>query len=86
MIKLNADEFAMLAISALRYCKGRQSYLPKHVQDVVKDHLSELSDGALRTIEEDLNEMRDYDFGDPVIDRPNWQRFQYAVEEERKRR
>lgn len=86
MIKLNDEEFGILAICALRYCHGRQTYMPKRVQDIVETHLSELSDKDLRVIEEDLNNMRDYDFGDPVIDRPNWQRFQYAVEEERKRR
>ena len=86
MIKLNDEEFGTLVICALRYCHGRQTYMPKRVQDIVKVYLPELSDKDLRVIEEDLNDMRDYDFGDPVIDRPNWQRFQYAVEEERKRR
>ena len=86
MIKLNEEEFGTLAICALRYCHGRQTYMPKRVQDIVETHLSELSDNDLRVIEEDLNDMRDYDVGDPDIDLPNWQWFQYEVEKERKRR
>lgn len=86
MIKLNTDELGTLAICALRYCHSKQTYMPKRVQDIVKAHLPELSTRDLDEIADDLAQMRDYDFGDPVIDRPNWQRFQYAVEEERSRR
>lgn len=86
MIKLNDEEFGTLAICALRYCHGRQTYMPKRVQDIVETHLSELSDKDLCVIEEDLNNMRDYDFGDPDIDLPNWLWFKYEVEKERKRR
>ena len=86
MIKLNDEEFGTLAICALRYCHGRQTYMPKRVQDIVEAHLSELSDKDLRVIEEDLNNMRNCDFGDPDIDLPSWQWFQYEVEKERKRR
>ena len=47
MSKLEIDDFGTLAICAIRYCHGRQTYMPDLVQDIIRQHLRELSDQDL---------------------------------------
>lgn len=47
MIKINEDNFGVLAICAIRYCHGRQTYMPTLIQGIVGQHLEELSDRDL---------------------------------------
>lgn len=86
MIELNPTDFATLAICAIRYCHGRQTYMPSLVQDIVKKHLQELPDGDLTVLLRDCEGMREFDFGDPMIDRPKWERWRKDLERERERR
>ena len=37
-ITLNPEEFATLAICAIRYCHGRQTYMPSLVQGIIRPH------------------------------------------------
>lgn len=75
-----------LIICALRYCMGRQTYMPEQVQDIAGKHLHELTDKDLGVLVQDLDGMRDKDYGDPVIDKPGWIRFKKVVDDERRRR
>ena len=74
-ITLNPEEFATLAICAIRYCHGRQTYMPSLVQGIIRPHLSELEDRDLYVLLKDCKDMSDFDYGSPVIDRPNWERW-----------
>ena len=85
-ITLNPEEFATLAICAIRYCHGRQTYMPSLVQGIIRPHLSELEDRDLYVLLKDCEDMNDFDYGSPVIDRPNWERWHEDLKNERNRR
>lgn len=85
-IKLSLYDFATLAICAIRYCHGRQTYMPSLVQGIIRPHLSELEDRDLYVLLKDCEDMSDFDYGDPVIDRPNWERWHEDLKEEKRRR
>ena len=86
MISLNPEDFATLAICAIRYCHGRQTYMPSLVQGIVRPHLPEMSDKDLSVLLQDCEGMNDFDFGDPMIDRPNWERWYEELKKEKERR
>ena len=47
MIKLNEEDFGTLAICAIRYCQGRQTYMPDLVRGIVRGYLTEVEDRDL---------------------------------------
>ena len=85
-ITMNEEDFATLAICAIRYCHGRQTYMPGLVQDIVRGHLQELTDRNLHVMLEDCRRMSDFDYGDPLIDKPGWLKWKEVLENEQLRR
>ena len=85
-ITMNEEDFATLAICAIRYCHGRRTYMPSKVQGIIRGHLTELSDHALCVMLEDCKWMSDGDYGDPLIDKPGWLKWKEDLEKEQKRR
>lgn len=85
-ININPNDFATLAICAIRYCHGRRTYMPSLVQDIVRSHLGELNDKDLSVLLRDCEWMTDFDFGDPKIDRPRWEQYRKDLETEKTRR
>ena len=85
-IKLNPEDFATLAICAIRYCHGRQTYMPGLVQGIIRPHLTELSDMDLSVMLQDCESMTLFDYGSPTIDRPNWERWHEDLKKEKERR
>ena len=79
-------DFATLCICAIRYCFGRKTYMPSLVQEIVLDNVDKISDNDLDLIIRDVEEMEEWDYGDPVIDKPNWVRFREEMKEEREKR
>lgn len=79
-------DFATLCICALRYCMGRKTCMPSLVQEIVLRHIDNISDGDLKIILEDLNRMNGFDYGDPVIDKPDWLNFKKAILDEIEKR
>lgn len=55
MSKLEIDDFGILAICAIRYCHGRQTYMPNLVQGIIRQHLRELSDQDLTVMIDDCD-------------------------------
>ncbi len=49
-MKLDNEDFGTLAVCAIRYCRGRQTYMPSLVRGIVKGHISELSDKDLHVL------------------------------------
>lgn len=87
MSKLLNSEFGTLAICAIRYCHGRQTYMPSLVQEIVGRHLSKLSDKDLQVMINDCDfqeEMRLY--GDDRIDKPGWLQWKEKLIAEKTRR
>lgn len=87
MSKLTNDDLGTLAICAIRYCHGRQTYMPDLVRNIIRPHLKELSDKDLNVMIEDCyfqESMRLY--GDERIDKPGWLKWKDELIAERKRR
>jgi hypothetical protein len=87
MIKnITKEDFGTLAICAIRYCRGRQTYMPGLVQRIVRSHLTELEDRDLSVLLQDCEWMSDFDYGDPAIDKPKWLKWKELLMAEKKRR
>ena len=84
---MTSDNFGILAICAIRYCQGRQSYMPSLIQDIVITHLTELSDRDLHVMIEDCRTQEEMDlYGSETIDKPGWIKFRKALIDEQERR
>ena len=88
MIKnLTPTDFGTLAICAIRYCQGRQTYMPSLVQEIVGRNLTEISDKDLHVMIEDWKYQAQNElYGDPWIDMPGWLRWKELLLAERERR
>jgi hypothetical protein len=86
-IKLDQENFGTLAICAIRYCQGRQTYMPSLVQGILKPHLKELSDKDLSVMIDDCDfQERMNLYGSDSIDKPDWLNWKKALLSERERR
>lgn len=86
-ISLEQENFGTLAICAIRYCHGRQTYMPSTVQGIIKAHLKEVSDKDLHVMIEDCGfQERMNLYGDPNIDKPDWLKWKETLLAEKERR
>ena len=87
LTKLEKDDFGTLAICAIRYCHGRQTYMPDLVRSIIRPHLRELADKDLAVMIEDCGfQERMHLYGDERIDKPGWLKWKAELIAERKRR
>lgn len=87
MLNISQEDIGMLCICAIRYCHGRQTYMPLLVQRIVLGLLPKLSNKDLGILLEDCEFQKKTEmYGDPVIDKPDWLRYRKALEEEKERR
>ena len=87
MVELDEKDFETLAVCALRYCHGRQTYMPEMVRGIIRPHLGELSDGTLTTLLDDCRFQRQMNmYGDEKIDKPGWLQWEQWLLEERRQR
>lgn len=86
-IKLDQENFGTLAICAIRYCQGRQTYMPSLVQGILKPHLKELSDKDLSVMLDDCEfQERMNLYGSDTIDKPDWLAWKEALLAEKESR
>lgn len=86
-IDIERDDFGTLCICALRYCHGRQTYMPSLVQGIVREHLKEFTDKDIAVMVEDCEyQRRNNLYSDEKIDKPNWLAWEKSVQAERDRR
>ena len=86
LISISLTDFGTLVICTLRYCHGRQTYMSSMAQGIVAKKLEEINDRDFYVIRKDLRDMNDFDYGDAIIDKPNWVGFTELVEKEYQRR
>ena len=86
MIEIDNENFATLCICAIRYCYGRKTYMPRLVMDIIGQHLSELSDSNIRVMYNDCRLMNPADYGDEIIDKPDWLLWEKTLKKELKKR
>lgn len=85
-MELNNKDFGVLAVCSIRYCKGRQTYMPSLVRDIIKPHLSELSDKDLQVLINDCGDKYCSPFSDGSIDSVGWNHWKEALLNEQARR
>ena len=82
-ITLTEDDFGTLCICAIRYCHGRQTYMPSLVQGIVTQHLDDLSDKDVYVLLQDCDFQEQFHlFGDDRVDKPNWLKYRAIIEVE----
>lgn len=86
-VNVHLENFGLLAICAIRYCQGRQTYMPSMVQDIIKTHIKDITNRDLATLIEDCKfQERMNLYGDEHIDKPKWLEFRLMLINEKMRR
>lgn len=83
-IELSDEDFGAVLNCAIRYCIGRETYMPRLVIEFIRPLLPYVSNRTLSCFERDIIEADCY--GDPVIDKPLWIRFLGEIQSEIKKR
>lgn len=87
MIKIDETNFGTLAICAIRYCHGRQTYMPDLVREIIQPYLQQLSDRDITVMIEDCDFQRRCElYGDERIDKPGWLKWEELLKHEQERR
>ena len=87
IINPDNSDFGAVVNCAIRYCLGRQTYMPNLVVDFVSPLLSYIDNRTLNCLERDIKEaVNTVDYGDEQIDKPMWLRFYNDILEEQERR
>lgn len=86
-VKINREDLGLLLICAIRYCHGRETYMPGLIQDIGRKYFKEISYENLKILEDDcVFQANMHLYGDEKIDKPGWLRWREDVIEERVRR
>lgn len=81
MIDISQEDFGTLCICALRYCHGRQTYMPSLVQRIVMAHFKDLSDRDLKVIADDEQFQSDMSLWGDYCDLVDWKNFYQTLRE-----
>ena len=86
-ITLSAEDFGTLCICALRYCMGRETYMPDLVRSIVRQHLTEMNGKDVLVMEGDCDVQERMElWGSDSIDKPGWLKWHEEISAELKRR
>lgn len=81
------EDFGTICVCAVRYCFGRQTYMPSLVQDFVCRNFKYLNDNELQVMVDDINfAERINQLGDERIDKPDWLKFRERINSELEKR
>ena len=80
----NEDDCGAVCLCAVRYCIGRQTYMPGLVMDFIRPLLPKLDSKTLFVMERDIAKADD--LGNADIDEPMWVEFLGEIRNEQKRR
>lgn len=83
-VPVGDENFGALCICAIRYCIGRQSYMPGLIQDYLRPLLSSIDTNSLKVIRRDIKGAEN--LGNEKIDKPGWMKFLGDIERELVRR
>lgn len=86
-VQILPGRLGTLAICAIRYCQGRETYMPRMVRDIVRPFLPYLADLDLLTMLMDCERQKKYSlYGENRSDKPEWDEWREQLEAELKRR
>ena len=80
-IDISQEDFGTLCVCALRYCHGRQTYMPSLVQTIVIRHFKDLSDRDLKVIADDEQFQSDMNLFGDLCDKVDWKNFYQILRE-----
>ena len=84
---MTKDDKESIYICAVRYCMGRQTYMPSVVVGALKPELKDMSKNALAVMLKDCEEQEQRNlWGSEIIDKPLWLEWKKLLEEEMGRR
>ena len=78
------ENFEIILVCAVRYCIGRQTYMPRLVQRLITPMFPELESGTLIVMRKDIRDAGYW--GDEKIDKPGWMQFLADIEAELEKR
>ena len=82
-ISFEQDALGTLCICAIRYCMGRQTYMPDLVREIVRPILPFLSDKDISVMLDDCDYQARFDlYGDEQIDKPGWIKWRVELVDE----
>ena len=82
-INIDQKDFGTLCICAIRYCHGRQTYMPSLVREIITKQINNISDNDLNIMLDDCDFQMKFDlFGDEKIDKPGWLQWRQFLEDE----
>lgn len=86
-INIEPQNLGLLCICAIRYCHGRQTYMPSKIQGIVGGLLKHLSDKDINIMITDCySQERKGLYGDEMIDKPGWIEWRGRLKAEMERR
>ena len=86
-INISQEDFGTLCICAIRYCQGRQTYMPSLVQSICRQHFNDFSDKDIGVMLDDCDfQERMNLYGDERIDKPDWMKWKEDLLKEKSRR
>jgi len=86
-MKIDSEDFGTLAVCSIRYCQGRETYMPELVRGIIRPHLSELSNKDLQVMINDCEfQSKCGSYGDEQIDKPGWIKWRDTLLNEQARR
>ena len=82
-ISFEQDALGTLCICAIRYCMGRETYMPDLVREIVRPLLPSLSDKDISVMLDDCDFQARCDmYGDEQIDKPGWIKWRVELVDE----
>ncbi len=86
-LDIEPERLGPLCICAVRYCQGRQTYMPDLIRSIVRPMLPKLSTEDIRVMLEDCAYQARFSlYGDDRIDKPGWLKWEQDLREELERR
>ena len=84
-MKIDNEDFGTLAVCAIRYCRGRQTYMPGLVRGIVKGHIKEISDKDLQVLINDCGYTLKFENEIEPKEWAEWKNMLIAEQERRKK-
>ena len=86
-LKQTDEDFGTICVCAVRYCFGRQTYMPSLVQDFVCRNFKYLNDNELKVMADDIKFAERINWlGDERIDKPGRIKFRDRINSELEKR
>lgn len=85
-MKIDNEDFGILAVCAIRYCQGRQTYMPSLVRGIIRGHIAEVSDKDLQVMINDCESQALWGDCGSDYDKQGWLEWKDFLVNEQKRR